>query len=75
MCLLAVNITFHASSLLVQGGCVFEKDDTVASLSSIFKWGKGSFGRDGGIVAFVNKYKQVLHLYETVTVGWQSTLC
>ena len=38
---------------------MFEKDDTVASLSSIFKWGKANFARDGGIPSFVNKYKQV----------------
>ena len=38
---------------------MFEKDDTVASLSSIFKWSKASFLREGGITAFVNKYKQV----------------
>ena len=38
---------------------MFEKDDTVASLSSIFKWTKASFAQDGGIAAFVNKYKQV----------------
>ena len=38
---------------------MFEKDDTVASLSSIFKWSKASFLREGGIAAFVNKYKQV----------------
>ena len=43
-----------------QGGGGFVQDDTVASLSSIFKWGKASFAREGGIAAFVNKYKQVL---------------
>ena len=51
--------TTRTPPLMQQGGCVFEKDDTVASLSSIFKWSKASFAREGGIVAFVNKYKQV----------------
>lgn len=52
-------IALQPQCLVQQGGCVFEKDDTVASLSSIFKWSKASFAREGGIAAFVNKYKQV----------------
>lgn len=43
---------------------MFEKDDTVASLSSVFKWSKAIFLRDGGIAAFVNKYKQVRYPYQ-----------
>ncbi|KAL0044417.1 hypothetical protein WJX82_005164 [Trebouxia sp. C0006] len=54
-----------------QGGCVFEKDDTVASLSSIFKWGKANFAKDGGIPFFVNKYKQGQQLPESVKLEFQ----
>ncbi|KAL3137307.1 hypothetical protein ABBQ32_006847 [Trebouxia sp. C0010 RCD-2024] len=55
-----------------QGGCVFEKDDTVASVSSVFKWSKASFAREGGIAAFVNQYKQGQQLPEGVSIEFQA---
>lgn len=43
----------------MQGGCVFEQDDAVASLSPVFKSGKAAFAKIGGLGAFINQYKQV----------------
>ena len=43
----------------LQGGCVFEQDDHVASLSSVFKSGKAAFAKAGGLPAVINQYKQV----------------
>lgn len=43
----------------LQGACVFEKGDTVASLSAVFKSGKAAVAKAGGLPAFINQYKQV----------------
>lgn len=56
------NITDYSKNVAhanLQGGCVFEQDDTVASLSAVFKSGKAAFAKSSGLIAFINQFKQV----------------